>query len=76
LSPAAVTASFADRLHKIVLPSSERVKVLRYSDQFFLERVRAFDTEAGLMDMLAMRRFDLRRTSAEGAQSEVSGAIE
>ena len=51
----------ADFLCKIVVPGSERVKVLKHLDQFNLNEYTLFDSEEGLMEMLAMREFDLRR---------------
>jgi hypothetical protein len=48
-----------DLLWKIVIPGSERVKVLRHFDKFSLNEFTLFDTEEGLLEMLAMREFDL-----------------
>jgi hypothetical protein len=48
-----------DVLWKIVIPASERVKVLRHLDKFNLNEFTLFDSEEGLLEMLAMREFDL-----------------
>lgn len=48
-----------DFLWKFVMPGSERRKVLRHFDKFNLNEFTLFDTEEGLMEMLAMREFDL-----------------
>jgi len=49
-----------DLLWKIVIPGSERVNVLRHFDKFNLNEFTLFDTEEGLLEMLAMREFDLQ----------------
>jgi hypothetical protein len=49
-----------DLLWKIVIPGKERQKVLRHFDKFNLNEFTLFDTEEGLMEMLAMREFDLK----------------
>jgi hypothetical protein len=48
-----------DLLWKIEIPSSERRKVLGYFDKFNLNEFTLFDSEEGLMEMLAMREMDL-----------------
>jgi hypothetical protein len=53
----------SDYLRKIVVPSSERIKVLQLFDRFNLNEYTLFDTEEGLMEMLAMREFDLLENS-------------
>jgi hypothetical protein len=52
-----------DLLWKIVIPGSERVSVLRHFDKFNLNEFTLFDTEEGLLEMLAMREFDLQDRS-------------
>ncbi|MGB7097477.1 MAG: FRG domain-containing protein [Xanthobacteraceae bacterium] len=52
-----------DFLWKFVMPASERRKVLRHFDKFNLNEFTLFDTEEGLMEMLAMREFDLSEPS-------------
>jgi hypothetical protein len=49
-----------DLLWKITIPASERLKVLRFCDQVNLNEFTLFDTEEGLLEMQAMRVFDLR----------------
>lgn len=49
-----------DFLWKIAVPASERTRVLRRFDRFNLNEFTLFDTEEGLLEMLAMREFDLR----------------
>jgi hypothetical protein len=50
----------SDYLWKIVMPGTERIKVLRQFDQFNLNQYTLFDNEEGLMEMLAIREFDFR----------------
>lgn len=54
-----------DFLWKIIVPTSEREKVLRHFDKFNLNEFTLFDTEEGLLEMLAMREFDLRDNSKD-----------
>jgi len=49
-----------DLLWKMILPAKERQKALRYFDKFNLNEFTLFDTEEGLLEMLATRVFDLR----------------
>jgi FRG domain len=49
-----------DLLWKLVIPGSERSKVLHHFDKFNLNEFTLFDTEEGLMEMLATREFDLK----------------
>ena len=49
-----------DLLRKITIPAKERPKVLRHFDKFNLNAFTLFDSEEGLLEMLAMREFDLR----------------
>lgn len=49
-----------DLLWKMTLPASERLKVLRFCDKVNLNEFTLFDTEEGLLEMQAMRVFDLR----------------
>jgi hypothetical protein len=48
-----------ERLWKITIPSSERVKVLRFLDSANLNAYSLFTSEDSLMDTLATREFDL-----------------
>jgi hypothetical protein len=48
-----------DLLWKIIIPSRERRKVLRHFDKFNLNAFTLFDSEEGLLEMLASREFDL-----------------
>jgi hypothetical protein len=49
-----------DLLWKMTIPASERLKVLRFCDKVNLNEFTLFDTEEGLLEMQAMRVFDLR----------------
>jgi hypothetical protein len=49
-----------DLLWKITIPGKERQKVLRLFDKFNLNDFTLFDSEEGLMEMLALREFDLK----------------
>jgi hypothetical protein len=49
-----------DMLWKITVPASERMKVLRYFDKFNLNDFTLFDSEEGLLEMLATRVIDMR----------------
>jgi FRG domain len=49
-----------DLLWKITVPASERMKVLRYFDKFNLNDFTLFDSEEGLLEMLATRVIDMR----------------
>jgi len=49
-----------DLLWKMTIPASERLKVLRFCDKANLNEFTLFDTEEGLLEMQAMRVFDLR----------------
>jgi hypothetical protein len=49
-----------DLLWKIMIPAKERLKVLRFCDQVNLNEFTLFDSEEGLLEMQAMRVFDLR----------------
>ena len=49
-----------DMLWKITIPTSERRKVLEYFDKFNLNEFTLFDSEEGLLEMLAARVMDLR----------------
>jgi len=49
-----------DLLWKITIPANERVEVLRFFDKVNLNEFTLFDTEEGLLEMLAMRVLDLR----------------
>lgn len=49
-----------DLLWKINIPAKERLKALRYLDKFNLNEFTLFDSEEGLLEMLAMRVIDMR----------------
>jgi hypothetical protein len=49
-----------DLLWKMTIPASERPKVLRFCDKVNLNEFTLFDSEEGLLEMEAMRVFDLR----------------
>jgi hypothetical protein len=44
----------------MTIPAKERLKVLRFCDQVNLNEFTLFDSEEGLLEMQAMRVFDLR----------------
>jgi FRG domain len=54
-----------DWLWKITIPRRERQKVLRLFDRLNLNDFTLFDSEEGLMEMLALREFDLKARSKE-----------
>lgn len=49
-----------DRLSKILIPTKERMKALRYLDKFNLNDFTLFDSEESLLEMLATRVIDMR----------------
>jgi FRG domain len=49
-----------DLLWKMTIPGKERLKVLRFCDKVNLNDFTLFDSEEGLLEMQAMRVFDLR----------------
>jgi hypothetical protein len=49
-----------DLLWKMTIPAKERLKVLRFCDKVNLNEFTLFDSEEGLLEMQAMRLFDLR----------------
>ena len=49
-----------DLLWKMTLPASERLKAMRYFDKVNLNEFTLFDTEEGLLEMLAVRVMDMR----------------
>jgi hypothetical protein len=49
-----------DLLWKMTVPAKERTKALRYFDKFNLNSFTLFDSEEGLLEMLAMRVIDMR----------------
>jgi FRG domain-containing protein len=49
-----------DLLWKMTIPAKERLKVLRFCDKVNLNEFTLFDSEEGLLEMQAMRVFDLR----------------
>jgi hypothetical protein len=49
-----------DLLWKMTIPTTERLKALRYFDKFNLNEFTLFDTEEGLLEMLAMRLIEMR----------------
>jgi hypothetical protein len=44
----------------MTIPASERLKVISFCDKVNLNEFTLFDTEEGLLEMQAMRVFDLR----------------
>jgi hypothetical protein len=52
-----------DLLWKMTIPAKEREKALRYFDKFNLNEFTLFDTEEGLLEMLAARVIDMRERS-------------
>jgi hypothetical protein len=48
-----------DLLWKVTIPASERLNVLHFCDKVNLNEFTLFDSEEGLLKMLAMREFDL-----------------
>jgi hypothetical protein len=51
---------FSERLVKFNLPSTERVKVLKFLDAFNLNAYSLFGSEESLMETIAIREFDLK----------------
>ncbi len=49
-----------DRLYKITVPSTERVKVLGLLDRFNVNKFSLFNSEESLMETLAFREIDLK----------------
>jgi hypothetical protein len=49
-----------DLLWKMTVPANERQKALRYFDKFNLNEFTLFDSEEGLLEMLAARVIDMR----------------
>ena len=49
-----------DLLWKMTIPAHERLKVLRFCDKVNLNEFTLFDSEEGLLEMQAIRVFDLR----------------
>ena len=49
-----------DMLWKMTVPAKERQKALRYFDKFNLNEFTLFDSEEGLLEMLAARVIDMR----------------
>lgn len=49
-----------DLLWKMTLPARERLKAMRYFDKVNLNEFTLFDTEEGLLEMLAVRVTDMR----------------
>jgi len=52
-----------DLLWKMTVPAKERQKALRYFDKFNLNEFTLFDSEEGLLEMLAARVIDMREQS-------------
>lgn len=50
-----------DYLWKITIPGKERLKAMRFLDKFNLNDFTLFDSEEGLLEMLAMRVIDMRQ---------------
>jgi hypothetical protein len=53
-----------DLLWKRTIPAKERLKALRYFDKLNLNEFTLFDSEEGLLEMLAMRTIDMRERSS------------
>jgi hypothetical protein len=51
-----------DALIKMTIPAKERIKALRFFDKFNLNEFTLFDSEEGLLEMLATRVIDMRIT--------------
>jgi hypothetical protein len=49
-----------DLLWKMTVPAKERQTALRYFDKFNLNEFTLFDSEEGLLEMLAARVIDMR----------------
>jgi len=49
---------FSERLVKFNIPSTERVKVLKFLDAFNLNAYSLFGSEESLMETIAIREFD------------------
>ncbi len=49
-----------DQIYKTTVPSSERIKILRYLDSDNLNRFSLFGSEDALMDTLAFREIELK----------------
>lgn len=60
-----LNASHQDLLWKIMIPSSERVKVLKQSDAYNLNAFSLFDSEEALMETLAFRHIDFTQHTVE-----------
>jgi hypothetical protein len=58
-----------DLLWKITIPTKERIKALRHFDKFNLNDFTLFESEEGLLEMLAMREFDLKVASDSTGKS-------
>jgi hypothetical protein len=62
-----------DVVWKIVIPNSERAKVLRNLDKYNLNAFSLFDSEEGLMETLAIREIDLHtKPSHRAATAQVA----
>jgi hypothetical protein len=44
----------------MTIPAKERLKALHHFDKFNLNEFTLFDTEEGLLEMLALRMIDMR----------------
>jgi len=49
-----------DLLWKMTVPAKERQKAIRHFDKFNLNEFTLFDSEEGLLEMLAARVIDMR----------------
>jgi hypothetical protein len=65
-----------NRLWKFNIPSTERLKVLKYLDGFNLNAYSLFGSEESLMETIALRELDLRKQVSEelgtGSESSLS----
>jgi hypothetical protein len=51
-----------DLLWKMTVPAKERQKALRHFDKFNLNEFTLFDSEEGLLEMLASKTIDMRES--------------
>jgi hypothetical protein len=63
-----------DVLTKFVIPSTERLKVLRRLEEYNLNALSLFGSEESLLETLAVRRFDFRGSEAARPSEEAENA--
>jgi hypothetical protein len=63
-----------DILTKFVIPSSERIKVLKRLEEYNLNALSLFGSEESLLETLAVRQFDFRATEAARHSSDSENA--